>query len=255
MKMALLFLPFIALPYVAMAISRDVAISEVFFDPTGTDTGSEYVVIKNLGSEAMNLSGWNIYLDDAGYYTFSSFSLMSGGSATMHIRKSGANSKTDLYFSDASASLRNFSGSLALFSNSAHSTSSIIAYVRYHKPGSVEHKTWESLAASADIWTKGDYVNVGSGAEGKILKLADPFKKLSSAGWVFVNAPQMLPKIINATSTKTTKTESFSKAPDKLKYRQEEGPSFFSQYFWLLIGAGVGIAAGTIAIAIRRLMK
>ena len=169
----------------ARAITSDVAISEVLFDPNGsTDTGSEYVVIKNFGSGTANLAGWDLYPDKAGYITFPSFSLPAGASIKVHIKTLGTNDSSNLYYeSGSSSNMGNSSGSVALFSSTTHSADTIVSYVRYHKPGSGESKTWETSASSAGIWTTGTFVDTASEAEGKTLMLSNVAQKNNPNGW------------------------------------------------------------------------
>ncbi|KKT57901.1 MAG: nuclease [Candidatus Giovannonibacteria bacterium GW2011_GWC2_44_9] len=168
----------------AYGAAGDVAISEVLFDPAGgTDTGQEYVIIKNLGGSSINMSGWHLYPDGIDYFTFPDFVLNVGASVKIHLRASGADNEVNLYFPVASGNMGNSSGSLALFSSTTHSKDTIVSYVRYHNSGSSEKKTWETTAASAGIWTAGAFVDISAGAEGKILKLNDFNQRASVAGW------------------------------------------------------------------------
>src|SRR3989338_11658261 len=112
---------FLMMPVLAVASGGDIAISEVFFDPAGTDTGLEYIVIKNFGSGEVNLSGWDLYPAGVGYYTFPSFTLVAGSEVKVHIRASGSDGQADLYYASASGNMGNSSGSIALFSGTTHS--------------------------------------------------------------------------------------------------------------------------------------
>lgn len=186
-KQAFIFicaLSFGCLPFFSYAATNGVVISEVLFDPTGTDTGLEYVAIKNIGSNAADLTGWHLYPDGVGYFTFPSFTLASDAIVKIYIRGSGTDSGNILYFSDTSGNMGNSSGAIALFSSSTHSSDTIVSYVRYHKPGSSEHKTWESSAASAGVWTLGSYIDLSSFTEGQAVVLSDESNKTSARGWI-----------------------------------------------------------------------
>ncbi len=173
----------------AYGAAGDVAISEILFDPAGsTDTGQEYVIIKNFGSASQNLSGWDLYPDGIGYFTFPDFILEAGKSVKIYLRTSGTNDASNLYFPTATGNMSNSSGSLALFSGTTHNKDTIISYVRYHKSGSTERKTWETAAASAGLWTAGTFFDISAGAEGKILKLIDYNQKTSISGWSLADA-------------------------------------------------------------------
>lgn len=179
---ALATMSFLA-PIGVAAASPSVAIHEVLFDPTGTDTGLEYISIKNIGSVSADLSGWELYPDGVGYFAFPAVTLSPGASVKVFIRGTGTNTDTSLYFSGASGNMGNSSGVVALFSSSSHSSDTIVSYVRYHKPGSSEHKTWESSAGSAGLWIVGSYVDVGSLVEGQPIVLTNESARTSGSGW------------------------------------------------------------------------
>jgi len=62
----------------------------------------EYIVIKNVGSEAVDLTAWELK-DEAGHcFTFPSFTLEAGATVTVHTG-SGGNTQTDLYWGRGAA--------------------------------------------------------------------------------------------------------------------------------------------------------
>lgn len=155
----------LCLPYYSQA---SVFINEVLFDPEGSDTGLEWVELYNDGSHSVDLSGWQLYPDGIGYYTFGSGAAIGGGQyLVINLRTSGTDSTSVLYHSSATGNAGNSSGSFALFSGEPRGKDTIKSFVRYHKPGSTEKKTWESSAAEAGIWTAGNYVDISSFSEGK----------------------------------------------------------------------------------------
>ena len=168
---------------VALAGSSDIVISEILFDPAGTDTGLEYIILRNTGTDTVNMSGWDLYPDGAGYFTFPNVTLAGGASVKIILRQTGSSDETTLYHTSASGNMGNSSGSIALFSATAHNKDTLVSFVRYHKNGSAEHKTWESTAASASLWTVGAYVDIGSWQEGNIMKLMDVAQKTSATAW------------------------------------------------------------------------
>ncbi len=167
----------------ALAASDSVIISEVLFDPSGTDTGLEYIAIKNIGTSVAELTGWSLYPDGVGYFTFPSFMLSPGATVKIVIRGSGADSAHTLYFSGASGNIGNSSGSVALFSSSTHSSDTIVSFVRYQKLGSGERKTWESTAASAGLWAVGTFVDVSSLIEGQGIMLSHEKSRANASSW------------------------------------------------------------------------
>ncbi|MCX6731770.1 MAG: PKD domain-containing protein [Candidatus Parcubacteria bacterium] len=172
-----------SLPVSVFAAIGDIVIQEVLFNPSDkSDTGLEYIIVKNKSSENINLTGWDLYPAGIGYFTFPSFSLASQGEVKINLNKSGTNDGSNLYQGNTS-NMGDSSGSIAIFSNTQHNKDTIQAFVRYHKPGSSENKTWETAASDASIWQKGDFVNIDSLVAGQVIFLSDSNNFKSSAGW------------------------------------------------------------------------
>ncbi len=172
------------LPTLAFASVGDIVIQEVLFNPSdNADTGLEYIIIKNKGSEDINLTGWDLYPAGIGYFNFPSFSLVSQGEVKIHLNKSGTNDGSNLYQGSASANMGDSSGSVALFSGTTHNKDTIQVFVRYQKTGSAESKTWETAASDAGLWQKGDFVNIDSLVAGQTIFLSNPDNFKSSQGW------------------------------------------------------------------------
>lgn len=95
------------------------------YDAPGTDTTSnvngEYVVIKNLGTRSVALTGWTVRDAQSHVYKFGTFTLGAGKSVVLHTGK-GTNSSTVRYWglgwfvwnnTGDTAYLRNAAGVLA----------------------------------------------------------------------------------------------------------------------------------------------
>src|SRR3989344_3464526 len=155
-----------------VAVSAEVAINEILFDPAGSDTGLEWVEIFNSSDSPADLTGWQLYPDGVGYFTFSAgFSIHSHSFVTINLRLAGANSATELYHESAAGNMGNSSGSLALFSGEPRGKDTIKAFLRYHKPGSSGKKTWESTAVEAGLWQAGAFVDISSISEASSIGL------------------------------------------------------------------------------------
>lgn len=94
--------PVLALSAPAQAASG-VNISRVYFDSPGSDSGSntslnsEYITLKNYGTDTKDITGWTI-VDAANHrYTFSTFSLKGGASVTVHTG-TGSNTSSHRYW-------------------------------------------------------------------------------------------------------------------------------------------------------------
>ena len=131
---------------------NSVVINEVFFDPTGSDSGFEWLELLNRGSTSMDLSGFDLKADDASYYTISGIVLAPGARLVVHINTSGNDTANEV-FTGPTSNMGNSSGFVALFSSTTHSAGTIVDYVEYGAAG----QTWESTAVSAGIWTAGAF--------------------------------------------------------------------------------------------------
>lgn len=72
----------ILLPGQAHASSDVIIINEVFYDSEGTDTGNEWIEIKNISTMELNIGGWKIQTAGTSFqtiYSFPSFLLPAGG--------------------------------------------------------------------------------------------------------------------------------------------------------------------------------
>jgi hypothetical protein len=91
----------LAMPATALA---GIKIKAIYFDPPGTDTGSnshlnkEYVVIKNTGNQGRQLRRWKLF--DKGRihtYRFGRFKLRAGRSVKVHTGR-GSDTRFHLYW-------------------------------------------------------------------------------------------------------------------------------------------------------------
>ncbi len=166
MKPFFLWLLLLLLP---LPVFGGVAINEVLFDPAGTDTGLEWIEIYNSGLTAENLSGWQLYPDGIGYFSFpDGFVLPPGSFVVVNLRTSGTNSASELYHSSASSNMGNTSGSAALFSGEPRGEDTIKSFVQWGRA----EETWESDAEKAGLWTKGDFIDLSDFVEGGSITLA-----------------------------------------------------------------------------------
>lgn len=157
------------------AFGAGVLLQEILFDPEGTDTGKEWITLRNAGTEEADLSGWQLYPDGIGYYAFpGGFALSAGSSATVRLRLDGADSQTILFHKTASSNMGNTSGSAALFSGEPRGKETIRSFMQWGRAG----ETWESAAAEAGIWIKGEFADLSSFVPGASLqRIADSIGK------------------------------------------------------------------------------
>ncbi|GEM_PF-6169362 len=163
MKSLLLIPSLLVFPLTAFAGAE---LSQVLFDPIGTDTGLEWVKVVNSGAEQIDMSGWQLYPDGVGYFVFpNSFTLKPNSSVLIYVRTSGTNTDTKLYHSSATGNMGNTSGSVALFSAEARNKETLKSFVEWGKAG----QTWESTAVDAGLWTKGTSLTLPETTEGLAL--------------------------------------------------------------------------------------
>ncbi len=198
------------MPFAVSAAVGDIVIQEVSFNPSdNSDTGLEYIVVKNKSPETISLTGWDLYPDGVGYFAFPNFSLASQGEVKINLRKSGTNDAANFYQESATANMGDSSGSIALFSGTTHNKDTIQAFVRYQKSGPSGSKAWETAAGGAGIWQKEDFVNIESLVAGQVIFLSNPDNFKSSAGW----------------SIKTSTEESSSDQSSQSQESQTQAPS------------------------------
>ncbi len=141
-------------------VFSQVVINEVLYDPSGTDTGLEWIELKNTGVSAIDIGGYDINATSGDYLTFPTLSVPSGGFVIVHWNTDGTN---DTDFSDNVAhiytgsagftNMGNTSGWVALFNSTTHSSSTIIDYMEY----GAGDQTWENSAVTAGIWTEDNF--------------------------------------------------------------------------------------------------
>lgn len=152
-RYSFIFLAVLTFPFQVFA---GVVINEVLFDPAGFDTGLEWVELYNSGTASENISGWELYPDGVGYFTFpGNFSIPSRGFVVVRLRTAGTNTATDLYFPQAAGNMGNTSGSTALFSGEPRGKDTMKSFVQWGRSG----ETWETDAEKAGLWTKGTFIS------------------------------------------------------------------------------------------------
>lgn len=150
-----ILLPALLLVLFASGAEAGILISEVFYDPSGSnDSGLEWIELYNDSLSALDLSGYELNAAAGDYYVFADI-IAAKGCVVLHWNCDGTDTQTDLYTGIIGfANMGNTSGWTALFNSSVHNASTIIDYLEYGSGG----KTWESAAVTAGIWTAGDYI-------------------------------------------------------------------------------------------------
>ncbi len=70
-----------------------VVINEILYDPTGTDTGLEWIELKNIGAGVESLTNYCLYASTE-HYIFPSFTLNSGSYVVIHWNATGSDDAT-----------------------------------------------------------------------------------------------------------------------------------------------------------------
>jgi hypothetical protein len=107
----------------ASTASAGLRITKIYFDPPGSDTGSnsslnaEWIRIKNTGLKGRFLTGWSVRDKAGSVFTFGSFKLGAGKSATLHTG-AGSNTATNHYW-ESGTYIWNNDGDKATLKNKA----------------------------------------------------------------------------------------------------------------------------------------
>jgi hypothetical protein len=142
------FLSFFFMFTFACPAAGQVVINEVFHDPDGNDTGKEKIEIRNMGSTVVDLTGYDLYPDGTGYFTFPLFSLSPGALAVIHLRQTGSQTGSELFHPTPTLNMGNTSGSVALFSGTTHNAGTLVSFVQWGAGG----EAWASTAVSSGVW-------------------------------------------------------------------------------------------------------
>jgi len=180
--------------------SENVRLSELLYDPYGSDRGKEIVAIRNFDTELVDISGWRILNEEKiTLYQFpESYTLLPLTSTYIHLEKAGLDTAADgaeagtreLFgvtttrvsgFSSLAGVLPNDSGALGLYTADA-SADEIVDYVRW---GATASGNLGSLADAidADIWEESSYVDVQNLPEGRGIAAIDPYFNLEINEW------------------------------------------------------------------------
>lgn len=133
-----------------------IEIQEVMYNPSGSDTGYEYVALFNTKYTPVDISGYELDAADLPYYTLSEPMIMPPRSIlTIRFRASHCDEQEICTGEDfGSSNMSNTRGMVALFSGSDHSVNEMVDYMEYGSPG----QTHEAKAVEGVLWGDGEYV-------------------------------------------------------------------------------------------------
>lgn len=150
----------VSIPVLLNICFGQIIINEVLYDPAGTDTGAEWIELKNVGVGSVDITGYDINATSGDYLTFPSLSVPAGDFVIVHWNTDGIN---DTDFTDNIAhiytgssgfgNMGNTSGWVAFFNSTTHSSATIIDYIEY----GAGDRTWENDAVTAGIWTEDNF--------------------------------------------------------------------------------------------------
>ena len=149
----------ILLLFAAKNVLAEVKINEVFFNPKGNDTGKEWIELYNNGVNDANIGGFELNATSGDYFQFPNNTIIPPHNFILiWWRKNGGNASNEFFTTTNgfTSNMGNSYGWIALFKNSKHNKDSIIDYIEYGKGG----RTWESAAANAKIWQKGNFISI-----------------------------------------------------------------------------------------------
>ncbi|HSB70748.1 MAG TPA: lamin tail domain-containing protein [Candidatus Methylomirabilis sp.] len=76
---------------------QDVRLTHIEYNPEGRDIGGEYVLVRNLGTRPVDMTGWTLHDEAHNTFVFPAFSLAPGASARVWSGR-GSDTMTDLYW-------------------------------------------------------------------------------------------------------------------------------------------------------------
>jgi len=197
--------------------SENVRLSELLYDPYGSDMGKEIVAIRNFDTELVDISGWRILNEEKiTLYQFpESYTLLPLTSTYIHLEKAGLDTAADgveagareLFgvtttrvtgFSSLTGVLPNDSGSVGLYTADT-SADEIVDYVRW---GATASGNSGSLADAidADIWGESSHVDVQNLPEGRGIAAIDPYFNHEQYEWGSFNGGSENSVVINEIS-------------------------------------------------------
>lgn len=135
-----------------------VTITEVLYDPSsGSDTGLEWIEIKNTGQYAININNYLLHFATSGSndFVFPNVSLSPSQVIIVYVNKPGVNTASVFYWENTGGNnMGDTKGSISLFKNTTKDSSNMVDFVQYGEG----NQNYESAAVTAGIWTAGDFV-------------------------------------------------------------------------------------------------
>ena len=134
-----------------------ITIIEVFYDPAGSDTGNEFIKLRNTGGYRIQLENYVLHFEGSksNDFVFPRINLAPGKQVTVYLQKEGVNTPPNLYWSNTGGEdMNNDFGSVSLFRGLPKNSENIVDYVEYGAAG----RNQEDNAAAAGIWTAGTFI-------------------------------------------------------------------------------------------------
>ena len=153
-------------------VRGQLVMSEILFDPVGSNTGRQVVEIRNLGplEVSMGPSGYWLYFPPSQWQFPSGITVAAGATITVHINRPGTNS--DGSFFTGISGMRNLRGqgaqgdAIGLFSTNLFGDSSkLVDFVQWGGAGN----GGEEVAVAAGIWPASGFVGIGVLREGSTI--------------------------------------------------------------------------------------
>lgn len=156
--------------------SRTVKINEVIFNPKGREeAGEEWIELYNTGSEAVDLTGWELGDEDGNWFIFPSFTLNPGRYVVIHYNATNTpadNTDTDLYTGVANR-WANTEDQVSLYNGPIHNETTIVDFVAYCSDTSyTTPNSDDDNAVAGLIWSQDLYVDTSLLNEGESFGLS-----------------------------------------------------------------------------------
>lgn len=157
-------------------VSGRVVISEILFDPTGENTGRQWIELHNLGDEAVDVGGHWLRYAPAEYRLPNSTTIPAGSVLLIHLNRSGVATPGVLFTGIGGQRNLERTDAIALHSSGQfHDPAALVDHVQWGDPA-VPGDQAEVLAIEAGLWSEGERVSIDGLRPGNVLlrQLPDP---------------------------------------------------------------------------------
>ncbi len=195
---------FLGLFILSTGLQAQVKISEVLFDPTGTNTGKQWVELVNDSDAQVDVGGYWLRYAPADYRIPNETTIEAGETLLIHLNRSGSPSTSELFTGIGGQRNLELTDSLSLFeTNLFNDSSKLVDFVQWGNP-EIQGDHEESLALEAGLWAEGERVSIEALRPGSsLLRMTS---EVGASAWCLTGSPSpgenvtecTIPRVISA---------------------------------------------------------